>query len=58
MRRLRAAEERLEAATVIHAEVRRLVVEELLAAGLTYSQVGQLLGVTKSRAFQIARGTR
>lgn len=58
LRRLRAAEARLEEAVAHHQQTRRAVVGELLAAGLSYAQVGQLLGLTKSRVFQLARGTR
>ncbi len=56
LRRLRAAEERLAAAQTVHAETRRQVVEELVAQGLSYAQIAGLIGVTKSRAYQIARG--
>lgn len=56
LRRLRAVEARLEAAAADHAEIRRETVAELLSQGLSYAQIGKLIGVTKSRAFQIAKG--
>lgn len=63
LRRLRAAETRLEAAQVAWERVngefkdtRRGVVQELVAQGLSYAQIAGLIGVTKSRAYQIAKG--
>lgn len=56
LRRLRTAEARLEAARADHQEVRRQVVQELLDSGLSLAQTADLVGVSKSRVFQIARG--
>jgi DNA-binding NarL/FixJ family response regulator len=56
LRRLQAAEERLEAARAHHAATRQEAVATLLAQGLSYSQVAGLLGVSKQRAFQIGQG--
>lgn len=56
LRRLRASHERLEAAKANHADTRRQVVVELHDAGLSYDQISGLIGITKSRVFQIARG--
>lgn len=58
LRRLRAAQARLDAAQAEFDQIRRQTVLELVDAGLSYAQVAELIGVTKSRAFQIARGTR
>lgn len=58
LRRLDAARARLEAAQVAYDDTRRQAVVELVDAGLTYSQIGELIGVSRARAFQIARGTR
>jgi predicted XRE-type DNA-binding protein len=54
--RLRAVEARLEAAQEEYARTRQEVVHELVAQGLSYAQVAVLIGVTKSRAYQIAQG--
>lgn len=56
LRRLRAVEARLEAAQEEYARTRQEVVHELVAQGLSYAQVAALIGVTKSRAYQIAQG--
>jgi DNA-directed RNA polymerase specialized sigma24 family protein len=56
VRRFRAAQERLEAAQARFAAERRQVVEELVAAGLSYSQVAGIVGLSKQRVGQIIHG--
>lgn len=56
LRRLRAAQERLEVAQDNYAQVRLEVVTELVAQGLTYAQVAGLLGVSRSWVHQIVKG--
>lgn len=58
LRRLRTAQARLDAAQADYNQTRRDTVVELIDAGLSYAQVAALIGVTKSRAFQLARGER
>lgn len=58
LRRFRAAQARLESAQDGFDQTRRQAVDELLAAGLSYAQIAELIGLTKSRVYQIAKGTR
>lgn len=56
LRRLRAAEARLAAAQADHKQTRQQTVQTLLDQGLSIAQAAELVGVSKSRAFQILRG--
>lgn len=56
LRRLEAARGRLEAARANYDDTRRQTVADLVAAGLSYSQIGTLIDVSKARVAQILAG--